>query len=68
MTNQIQIPEGHYLKKHVSYEFPKCCNSIEMVIIDVTWWQFWRPKHVYIYETLEKKKGGDAQCINRSKT
>lgn len=53
-TTSIQVPEGYRIVTRVSYGIPDHFHSIQMTWpTDRKWWQFWRPKTVNIYCTVE---------------
>lgn len=53
---QIEVPPNHHIVTRVSYgtpsRFHSCCGIWP---IDRKWWQFWLPKMLSLYCTVEPK-------------
>lgn len=56
MSNSFQIKEGEVLQVGVSYECPTKRQSIWLATVeDRKWWQFWKPRSVFVsFKIVEK--------------
>lgn len=51
----MQVPEGYHLVTRVGYQIPDTFHAIQTArVTGRKWWQFWLPKNVNIYVTVEK--------------
>lgn len=54
---QIQVPAGHKIVHRISYDIPDHFHALQGVRIDGRkWWQFWLPREVVVYCTVEESK------------
>lgn len=56
MMNEMELPKGHKIVTRAAYKIPDKFHSIQAVYLtDRKWWQFWLPKTINIYCTVERK-------------
>ena len=56
MNDAMELKEDEWLMPRVSTFIVNNFQSMQRVPVTKKWYQFWIPKEMYLYSTIEKKK------------
>jgi hypothetical protein len=62
MNDSVELKDDEWLMHRVSTFFVDNFQSMQRVPVTKKWWQFWIPKEMLLYSTIEKMERRNHDC------